>query len=162
MTTAKNELTYEDFVRARKLYWKQEAKSLANGAVLPDFDKVELGPGDSSFILCSPGSNGILAVFEDDGETGWFYLYDAGQKKILQTTHIYNRRNIAVAEDEVDIGWSADDSACGLAVFGRFRGFLGVTRDLALRKPVMSADEDGILEQDWPAGFEHYFEKKLD
>ena len=160
MTTAKNELTYEDFVGARKLFWMQEARNERSDVVLPKFEEVE--PRDSSFILSSPGSNGILAVFEDDGETGWFYLYEARQKKILQATHIYNHSNVAVLADEVDIGWAANDSACGLAVFGQFRAFLAVSGNLALRKPVLSDDEDGIPEQEWPRGFEHYLEKRID
>ena len=162
MSDATPELAYEEFVRARKLYWKQEAKSLGNHAVLPDFEKVEIGAGDSNFILYSPGPDGIFAVFEDRAETGWFYLYGQTQKKILRCTHVYNRSNVAVGEDEVDVGWAADDSACGIAIFGRFRAFLGISNDLEIRKPIMSADENGISERDWPPGFEHYLENRPD
>jgi len=161
MSEANTELSYEDFVRARKLYWKQEAKNLGSGIVLPDFNKVELGPDDSSFVLSSPGPKGILAVFEDDATTGWFYLYDSAQKKILRTTHIYNRSNIAVGVDEVDVGWAADESACGLAVFGQFRAFLGLASSLEIRKPIRNVDDDGISAQDWPPGFEHYLEHRV-
>jgi len=162
MSDADIELSYEDFVRARKLYWMQEAKNLGQDVTLPDFEKVELGPDDSSFILSSPGPEGIWAVFEDETATGWFYLYDASQKKILRSTHVYNRCNVAVGDDEIDIGWSADDSVCGLAVFGQFRAFLGVSSDLQKRKPIRDADEDGFYAQDWPPGFEHYLEKRID
>ena len=162
MSEATPELRYEDFVRARKLYWKQQAKNLGSDVVLPNFDKVELGADDSSFILSSPGPAGISAVFEDDANTGWFYLYDASQKKILRCTHIYNRANATVQEDEVDIGWAADESVCGLAVWGQFRAFLGISNALEKRKPIVNADDPGISAQDWPPGFEHYVEKKLD
>jgi len=162
MSEADAELSYEDFVGARKLYWMQEAKNLGQDVTLPDFEKVGPGPDDSSFILSSPGPKGIWAVFEDERVTGWFYLYDSSQKKILRCTHIYNRSNVAVEADEVDVGWAADESACGLAVFGQFRAFLGVSSDLQKRKPIRDADEDGIYAEDWPSGFEHYLEKKIE
>jgi hypothetical protein len=162
MSEAIPELAYEEFVRARKLYWKQEAKSLGTHTALPDSEKVEIGADDSNFILYSPGPDGIFAVFEDSAETGWFYVYAQTQKKILRCTHVYNRSNVAVGEDEVDVGWAADDSACGIAVFGQFRAFLGISNDLEIRKPIMRDDEDGISAGEWPPGFEHYLENRPD
>ena len=162
MSEAIPELANEEFVRARKLYWKHEAKSLGDGAVPPEFEKVGIEEDGSNFILYSPGPGGIFAVFEDGAETGWFYLYAQAQEKILRCAHIYNRCNVAVGEDEVDIGWAADDSTCGIAVFGQFRAFLGIASDLEIRKPIVSVDEDGISTQDWPPGFEHYLENRQD
>jgi hypothetical protein len=156
------ELANEEFVRARKQYWKEDAKSLGSGVVPPDFEKVGIGADHNNFILYSPGPGGIFAVFEDGAEVGWFYLYGQTQKMILRSAHVYARSNVAVGEDEVDIGWAADDSVCGIAIFGQFRAFLGISRDLEIRKPIMSADEDGISAQDWPPGFEHYLENRPD
>ena len=162
MSEAIPELANEEFVRARNLYWKHEAKSRGDGAVPPEFEKVGIGEHGSNFILYSPGPGGIFAVFEDGAETGWFYLYAQAQKKILRCAHIYDRCSVAVGEDEVDIGWAADDSVCGIAVFGQFRAFLGISSDLEIRKPMMGADEDGISTQLWPPGFEHYLENRQD
>ncbi len=139
-----SELRYEEFVRARKLHWQEEAKQLA--VQMQSSQKMdEAAPErDSNFMLYAPGPDGIFAVFEDSVETGWFYLYGAKQRAIMKCTHIYNRANVAVDEDVVDIGWAADGSACGLAVWGEFRAFLGVSKNLEMRKPVMNAEEDGI------------------
>ena len=160
MSEAIPELAYEEFVRVRKVFWIQQAKSFDSDVVMPDFEKVETGEDDSNFILYSPGPSGVFAVFEDSAETGWFYLYAQEQKKILRRTHVYNRSNVAVEADEVDVGWASDESACGVAVFEQFRAFLGISQDLEIRKPVMSADEDGIYAHNWPPGFEHYLENR--
>jgi Uncharacterized protein conserved in bacteria (DUF2251) len=157
-----SELSYEEFVRARKLHWQQEAKNPGKDAVLPESGPIPIGSDDSNFILYAPGPEGIFAVFEDTDQTGWFYLYSAQQKKILRGTDIYNRANVTVDEDVVDIGWAVDGSACGLAVWGEFRAFLGILNDLGMRKPVRNAEEDGIPAADWPAGFERYLETKID
>jgi hypothetical protein len=101
-------------------------------------------------------------VFEDSGQAGWFYLYSAQQKKILKCADIYNRANVVVDEDVVDIGWAEDGSVCGLAVWGEFRAFLGVSNDLEMRKPVLNAEENGISATEWPAGFDRYLEPKID
>ncbi|MGC1616826.1 MAG: DUF2251 domain-containing protein [Candidatus Acidiferrum sp.] len=156
------ELSYEEFVCARNLHWQREAKNMGSEVVIPAFNEVPLGDDPSNFMLYAPGPEGVFAVFEDSAETGWFYLYGAKQRGILKCTHIYNRADIAVDEDVVDIGWAVDGSACGLAIWGEFRAFLGVEKDLALRKPVMDAEERGIPSSDWPAGFDRYLEKKID
>jgi hypothetical protein len=156
------ELANEEFVRARKQYWKEDAKSFGSGVVPPDFEKVGIGADHNNFILYSPGPGGVFAVFEDGAEAGWFYLYSQTQKMILRSAHVYARSKVSVGEDEVDIGWAADDSVCGIAIFGQFRAFLGISSDLEIRKPIMSADEDGISAQDWPPGFEHYLENRPD
>jgi hypothetical protein len=152
------ELSYQDFVLARKLH-RQDA---ANNAATPEAEKAALLDEDSKFILYSDGPDGIFAVIEDSDQTGWFYLYDATQRKILKAAHIYDRANAAVEEDIVDIGWAADDSACGLALWGEFRAFFGLSNDLVLLKPVTDAEEPGIPPAEWPAGFDHYVEKKFD
>jgi hypothetical protein len=157
-----SELRYEDFVRARNSHWQRQAEKAESAVVIPDFDKVDGGEGASSFMLYAPGPEGVFAVFEDSAETGWFYLYGAKQRAILKCAHIYNRANVLVDEDVVDIGWAVDGSACGLAVWGEFRAFLGVSNELQLRKPVMDAEERGIPASDWPAGFDRYLETKID
>ncbi len=157
-----SELSYEEFVRARKLHWQGEAKKPGSDIVIPKFQDVPLGEQDSSFMLYAPGAEDIFAVFEDAAETGWFYLYSAKQRAILKSAHIYNRANVIVDEDVVDIGWAADGSACGLAVWGEFRAFLRVSNDVEMRKPVMDAEERGIPAGEWPAGFERYQEKKIE
>ncbi len=157
-----SELSYEDFIRARKLHWQQEAKSAAKDALVPENGTGAKGEDSSNFMLYSAGPEGIFAIFEDSDQTGWFYLYGAKQRQIFRHAHIYSRANVVVDEDVVDIGWAVDGSTCGLAVWGEFRAFLGVANDLEMRKPVMDAEERGIPSSDWPAGFERYLETKID
>jgi hypothetical protein len=157
-----SELSYEEFVRARKLHWQQGAKCAGEGIVPPVSEAAQAAEDASNFMLYSSGPEGVFAVFEDSGQDGWFYLYSAQNKKILRCADIYNRANVAVDEDVVDIGWAVDGSACGLAVWGEFRAFLGVSNDLEMRKPVMNAEEDGIPANEWPAGFDRYLEPKID
>lgn len=157
-----SELSYEEFVGARNLYWQKEARSAGKEMVLPENGGMPAGEDSSSFMLYSPGLAGVFAIFEDSDQAGWFYLYDAKQSEILKCAHIYNRANVTVDEDVVDIGWAVDGSACGLAVWGEFRAFLGVSNDLEMRKPVVNAGEDGIPASDWPAGFDRYLETKID
>jgi hypothetical protein len=152
MNEEQSDLSYEDFVQARKLHWQQTA----NGA------GIAKGEDSSNFMLYSPGPEGVFAVFEDSLENGWFYLYGAKQRAVLKCAHIYDRANVLVDEDVVDIGWAADGSACGLAVWGEFRAFLGVANDLKLGKPVMDAEERGIPSGEWPAGFDRYLETKIE
>ena len=157
-----SELSYEEFVRARSVYWQKEAKTAAKEMGLPENGGLPAAELSSSFMLYSPGPEGVFAIFEDSDQAGWFYLYGAKQREIFKCAHIYNRSNVAVDEDVVDIGWAVDGSACGLAVWGEFRAFLGVSNDLEMRKQVMNAAEDGIPVKDWPAGFDRYLDTKIE
>ncbi len=160
-----SELSYEDFVRARNLHWQQEAANISEKvAALAEKQNSSPGLGEaaSNFMLYAPGPEGFFAVFEDSGESGWFYVYGMQQRAVLNSAHIYDRSRVAVDEDVVDIGWAEDGSACGLAVWGEFRAFLGVSKDLKMQKPVMDTEERGIPASDWPAGFDRYLEKQID
>lgn len=155
------ELSYEDFVRARR-HWQDGAKSSDTDVTPPKSGGASLAKDGSDFMLYSAGPRGIFAVFEDFDQSGWFYLYDAMQRKVLKSAHIYDRDNVLVQEEVVDVAWAADDSSCGLALWGEFRAFFGVSSDLQLRKPMMDSEERGIPAAQWPAGFEQYLEKKID
>jgi hypothetical protein len=155
------ELSYQEFISARQQYWQLEEKRAAQTVSLPNTETAPFVEEDSNFVLYAPGLGEIYGVFEDSGKTGWFYLYNAKQRRILKAAHIYDRAKVAVDEDVVDMGWAEDGSACGLAVWGEFRAFLGASTDLELRKPVMSAEESGIPAGDWPRGFERYLEEKI-
>ena len=147
------ELVYEDFVQARSVHWKSDNVASQSPAA-------PLDVGNGEFLLYSPGPADIFAVFEQNGHRGCFYVYDGAAKQILRSAQIYDRAAVAVAEDEIDVGWAADDSVCGLAVFGQFRAFLGVKKNLEMRKLFASAESPGFPETEWPAGFEHYRENR--
>jgi hypothetical protein len=153
MNEALSEFSYDDFVRARNLHRQHEPRL---DEAPPKHDD------DSDFMLYAPGPQGIFAVFEDSRDGGWFYLYGVKERKILKGTQIYDAANVDVTEDVVDFGWATDGSACGLAICGRFRAFLGVAQDLVLRKPLLNADEGGIPSGEWPAGFDHFLDVKID
>ena len=54
----------------------------------------------------------FVAVFEDDGDTGYFYALDASQtgNPILDALHIYNARDVSDRHlpSEAQIVWSED------------------------------------------------------
>jgi hypothetical protein len=162
MSDEKSELSYEAFARARKHYWQPETTRANGDAVRPNPNGTSLARDGSDFMLYSAGPRGLFAVFEDFDRKGWFYLYDSEKQRVVKSAYIYNRENVAVEEDVIDIGWAADDTCCGLAVWGEFRAFLGISNDVHLERPVTSEEEQGIPSGKWPPGFELYLEKNLD
>lgn len=62
----------------------------------------------------------LLVVFEDDGETGYFYAVDPSctVQSIQDALHIYNVSNVADKElsSKVEIGWSADSRSAVLLI----------------------------------------------
>ena len=137
----------------------QEAKRLGSDVTIPRSDKLNLGSEESNFVSSSEGPLGIFGAFEDGHETGWFYLFDARLRKIVKCAHIYNSSNASVGAEDVDVVWDASNAACGVAVRGQFRAFLGLAEDLELRKPIVDRNMDGVYADDWTPGFERYLQR---
>ena len=60
------------------------------------------------------------AIFEDDGETGYFYALDssAGEQPIVDAVHIYNGYDVSDGDrpSTVKVGWSASGQAAVLLI----------------------------------------------
>ncbi len=158
-----SELSYDEFVRARKLHWRQEPKKRQERSGSGQ-KMARTSGGERTTVSCCMrrARKEFLPCLRIPVKPVGFISTASSRRTILKCAHIYNRANVAVDEDVVDIGWAADGSACGLAVWGEFRAFLGVSKDLEIRKPVVNAEEDGIPAGDWPAGFDRYLEEKID
>ena len=146
---------YEDFVRARKLYWMTEAAKLDRTTTPPKLGEINLDGDDSEFIVAADGPNGIVAIFEDSADVGWFYLYDSPKRRILRCTHVYNRSNVQVNAAGVDVLWSDSGETSGVAIWAEMRAFLGVSNGIEIRSPILSAETPGISAGQWPAGFKY-------
>jgi hypothetical protein len=72
----------------------------------------EFIPGDETWYASDSPTSSFSGIFEDDGQTGYFYAYDRSQEAspILDAVHIYDVRNVRDREipSVVEIIWSAD------------------------------------------------------
>jgi hypothetical protein len=77
-------------------------------------------PGDETWYASASPTSSFSGVFEDDGDTGYFYAYDRSRpdSPILDALHIYNVRNVRDREipSEVDIVWSRDGLKAALLI----------------------------------------------
>ena len=155
MDSGESEFAYEDFVKARKCHWMEEARTLGSDVEIPPFEGIQLGEDESNFMISAKGPYSLQAVFEDAAETGWLYIYDSHSKSVLKATHVYNRREVVVESEDVDVCWSTGRDICCVAVWGQMRAFLGVNREIEMRKPITNSQADGFYASEWPEGFAH-------
>jgi hypothetical protein len=160
MTEALSKRDYEDFLRARIIFWKTEAKKTGSQLSIPATHQIEITPDSSSFGVSSAGPIGIVGILEDDNETGWFYLYEPLSGLILNCTPVYNRVCASVEQDDVDVVWSADNQTCAVAVWGQFYAFLGISNNVRMHRPIQDKDTDGFYFDEWPDGFQHFLLKE--
>src|SRR6266487_4128432 len=76
--------------------------------------KETLNVGTSALIPCDSNHKPYAVMFEDDGETGYFYACTVtaiGSPRILDAVHIYNVKDVLDKDEasEIKIGWSPDD-----------------------------------------------------
>ena len=101
-------------------------------------------PGDTTWYASDSPSAHYSAVFEDDGDTGYFYAYDRGTSgggAILDACHIYNVRSVVDREvpSEVSVIWTPDGLKAALLLNGQPHSVL----DFAARR--------GYCRSNWPA-----------
>src|SRR5579859_1214620 len=95
--------------------------------------------------------NGYDAFFEQDDATGYFYLSD--KTGVLYDLHIYNRKpSFSVAEQDVQVIWSDSGNRCGVVIFGKLRGVIGINGDM--HRPAYVMESDGIVKAEWLNGFD--------
>jgi hypothetical protein len=78
--------------------------------------------GGSSVVEGSAPEGHYVAVFEDDGDTGYFYALDPSLEgnPIQDAVHIYNVSNVSDRDKPsvVKIGWSTDSKKVVLLING--------------------------------------------
>jgi hypothetical protein len=77
----------------------------------------------SGFTIQQDGQDGLVGIFEDDGETGTLYLFDSkvggDDEGILAWIPVYVRSNeFAPTESDVWVAWSIDFSKIAAIVKG--------------------------------------------
>jgi hypothetical protein len=82
----------------------------------------EIVPGDDTFIESFSAENNYGVVFEDDGETAYFYALETDsenkEQRILDALHIYETADKAPGGQPVKlmIIWARDWSKCALVL----------------------------------------------
>ena len=138
---------------ARKEYWISQLLQSHPKAVISN---TPLPLTDTAFVKASFDSRRErAAIFEDEGETGYLYLFSVGLDKIEKHLHIYDRKEgLNISADDVEVLWSMDESKCAVMVWGKIRGII----DLRLRKEgrvwLESETTPGISDRAWLKGFE--------
>ena len=83
----------------------------------------------TDFIVDSGNGNGLFCFFEDDGETGYFYLYEPEGRGVIDHIQIYRNSEVAsVREQDVSVSWTADGKKCAVRVWDGIFGIFDVDK----------------------------------
>lgn len=105
------------------------------------------------FVIDAEGPRGVFGVFEDDGKTGYLYLYkiDGG---IARHLHLYDRSlGLSVHEQDVSVIWSSDLTKCGVTIWGKMRGIIDLVSGREGRVWLEDRRTPGIGDAKWLEGF---------
>lgn len=106
------------------------------------------------FIVDDLRPDGLAGVFEDDGETGYLYIYQPTTGEILRYLHLYDRsEDLNVKPDDVRVLWSIDFSKCGVIIWGKMRGIIDVKHEREGRVWLENRNTPGISDREWLHGF---------
>lgn len=106
------------------------------------------------FVAEAAGPQGLFGVFEDDGETGYLYLYEPCGREVFRHLHVYDRaRNLPVQAHDVRVMWSEDFSKVGVQIWGKMRGIINLATDQEGRVWLENRNTPGIGDSEWLKGF---------
>jgi len=106
------------------------------------------------FIKEAAGPVGLFAVFEDDGETGYLYLYEPEGRGVFRHLRIYTSGpSLAVSEGDVDVEWTNDFRKCGVRIWQKMRGIIDLLSNREGRVLLENRNTPGIGDSDWLDGF---------
>src|SRR5262249_25111813 len=107
------------FLEARQRYWKNALTQTHPDIPISDQPASLLETRFLVTVLDTRGER--AAVFEDEGETGYLYVYSLGADAVQIHVHVYDRSNLSqVAKDNIDVFWSTDESKCAVRIWGQF------------------------------------------
>ena len=93
--------------------------------------ETEFMPGEAVVVSAPSPCTSFAAVFEDDGETGYFYALDTGKPDqiILDALHVYDVAKVVDKQkvSRAEVVWSVD----GLRVVLRINGYSQPAFDFA-------------------------------
>jgi hypothetical protein len=78
-------------------------------------------PGEETFFASDSPTSSFSGVFEDNGQTGYFYAYDRAaprDARILDACHIYNVANVVDRDrpSRVEVIWTNDGMKAALLI----------------------------------------------
>jgi hypothetical protein len=146
-------LDRKTFLEARKLYWKTALLQARPDLVLPNQPTSLL---ETRFLVVEMDSRGTrAAVFEDEGETGYLYVYSVGTGTVQSHVHIYDQSGaLQITKESVDVLWSSDESKCAVKIWGQMRGVIDLRAKKEGRAWLENRDTPGISDKEWLKGFE--------
>jgi hypothetical protein len=88
-------------------------------------------PGQEATLESRSPAGAFLAVFEDDGETGYLYAVDPSREgsKIVDAVQIYVARG-DVGESLVELRWSGDGNRVALVLDGELQAAFDFAEEL--------------------------------
>lgn len=140
------------FLEARKRYWKD--------ALIRARPEIKISDRPSSlletrFLVAAVDTGGTrAAVFEDDGDTGYLYLYSIPTAAVQNHVHVYDRsKSLQVEKESVHVLWSINESKCAVRIWGQLRGIIDLHAKKEGRAWLDSRDAPGITDKEWLRGF---------
>jgi hypothetical protein len=144
----------EQFFRARQRYWKRYIEQQQPGVRA---NPEEQTPIETNFIKKAKGPGNLFGVFEDDGTTGYLYLYDSAERDVLRHLHIYDgSKRLGAAPEDVAVVWDHNNQKCGVAIWRKMRGIIDFEKGTEGRVWLQDRNTPGIGDQDWLNGFPEF------
>ena len=105
------------------------------------------------FVVEEGNGEDVFCFFEDDGETGYFYLYEPQGEGIIDHLHIYSKpEDLKIREKDVEVIWSGDKTKCALRIWGKVYGIFDITSNYKVGISVRNKNTPPIVDPKLLAG----------
>lgn len=108
----------------------------------------------SKFVVESTCNDGLFGFFEDDGETGYFYLYEPDGVGIVDHLHIYSKsKELHFKKKDVKVVWSRGYDKCGVMILDKLYGIFDVAANQKISISLANRNTPSIMDPVLTDGF---------
>lgn len=159
----RNRVDTNEFVASRKEFWKGKAAKIKAGLEPNTFAAPERQgqrdalPPNQPFLVHLCDDDALCGVFEDEGDTGYLYIYDPRKRVVMRYLQVYTcARELRIKPNEVRILWSSGNRKCAVAILGQIRGIIDLDQERPSRAWMTSRESPGVNDADWLRGFHEH------
>ena len=147
-----HQMNHVEFLQTRQKYWKNMVATYEPNVELLQEGQTSL---ETTLVVFAKGPRATFAVFENDGESGYLYVYDSSQHTVKQHLHLYDRvPGLEPTEEDVKVLWTRDGNKCGVLIWGKMRGVMDLANQTEGRAWLERRDTPGISQRNWLEGFD--------
>jgi hypothetical protein len=106
------------------------------------------------------GANGLVAIFHEDGGSGYFFAYRPATNEVIEQVRIYKTGSpFRVLKQDVKLLWSSNFRKCAAVIWGQVRAVIDTEIKAGIVAALTSRASLPLTDASWLSDFQEYLDE---